>query len=190
MKNLEYYKKAKSDNEQELARLTDELDNLIQNRENLEAQITEAIDAENLAAVEKLTEKVSATDIKINAQKRIIERKHEKNVFSMEELAAANNADIEQYQKEYNAAREEAENLKKQYFKKMIEAGKIIEASNHRRLEYMKLAGIEELYISKVENRGFKYVRSSFRGQFTPDEENEIKQIDPSGIRYFNAMRS
>ena len=113
-----------------------------------------------------------------------------KNVFSMEELAAANNADIEQYQKEYNAAREEAENLKKQYFKKMIEAGKIIEASNHRRLEYMKLAGIKNLYLSKVENRGFKYVRSSFRGQFTPDEQNEIQQIDPNGILYINAMRS
>lgn len=190
MNNLEDYKKIKAGTEKEISKLTEELRNLQQTRENLEDQIAEAIDAENLDLVEKLTGKVSAIDIKINAQKRIIDRKKEKAIFTMEELAEANNLEMERYQRKYNATREEAESLKEQYYAKMIEAGKIIEAANNKRLEYMQLAGIKELYIRNVENGGFKYVRSQFIGTFTPDEQSCIQRIDPRGMYYINIMRN
>ena len=189
MNNLEDYKKIKSETDKEIAKRTEELRNLQQTREDLEEQITDAIDAENLDLVEKLTGKVSAIDTKINAQKRIIDRKKEKVIFTMEELVDANNSEMERYQRKYNAIREEAESLKEQYFKKMIEAGKIIESANNARIEYMKIAGIRELYLYSSETNAFKSVRSEFIGTFTLDEQNCIQRIDPRGLHYFNVMR-
>ena len=91
MKNLEYYRKAKAKAEQEVSKLSDELIVLCQNRDRVEEQINDAIDSEDRKLVEELTEKVAGLDIKINAQKRIIERKKEKQAYTKEDLVESCN---------------------------------------------------------------------------------------------------
>lgn len=183
MKDLDYFRKLQAAGRAEIDKLSGTLDKLRQDRAALEEQITAAIDAEELDKVERLTAKESELDNRIRAAEKILERKREKTTLDRDELAAANNAAMQKGQAAYNAVMEDANRLKTQYFKKLLEAAEIVTDARNTRSGYLTLAGVENPHRITGHNGDFKYVTAGITIPLSNADKQIIAGIAPDALK-------
>lgn len=194
MKYLDWFIKRKEEVDQEIAKLSGNLDRLNENRQALEEQIAAAIDEEKLSVVEKLTAQEAELDNRIRATEKIMARKKEKSTFDREELAAAWNDELQKYQNNYNSTMDEALELKRQYYKKIFEAAKVVAESRGRRIDYLKFANVKlpnggnYSYDQEICILGFKTIQAKIHKHFRPEDEEMIRGIDPDALRIIRTI--
>ena len=120
MKTIKDFQKLREQLESELQKMSANLDRLNESRQALEEQIAAAIDEEKLSAVEKLTAQEAELDNRIRAAEKILARKKEKAAIDREELAATWNDELQKDQNNFNSVMAEAQEIKRQYFKKLF----------------------------------------------------------------------
>lgn len=181
MKKLNDFKKRKAEQEQEIDKLSGNLDALRQSRVDLEAQIIAAIDTDNLSVVDKLTEKETEMDNKIRAGEKILERKKETAQLDPDEVAAANNAEMKKYQGDISDTMKEAEKHLRLYYETIIQAAEIAQNARQLRLEYLLLVGAEhDDYRFDTVHGGLK------RGPFSNHEMDLMNGIKPNAVNLVN----
>ncbi len=192
MKDLDWFIKRKVETEQEITKLSGSLDRLNESRQALEEQIAAAIDEEKLSVVEKLTAQEAELDNRIHAAEKILERKKEKSAFDREELAAAWNDELQKYQNNYNSVMAEVLEIKRQYYKKLFEAAKVVAESRGRRIDYLKLANANlpknSPYEQELCNMDFKPMKATISKRFTSEDEEMIRGIDPDALRLIRSV--
>ncbi len=184
MKDLEYFRKQQQKSEREQEKLSSDLNKLRASRADLEEQINAAIDVDNLSAVEKLTAKQAEIDNRITATEKIISRKQETSCFSREEIAAANNDEMESFQRQINRLFTETEEARKAYLSKLITAAGVINTAWGKRAEYLAFVEDPEPAMLAASNKDFNYVQISSSIFILSDpERDELKKHDPEGFR-------
>ena len=182
MKKLEDFKKRSAESEQDIARLSMNLDALRQSRADLETQIIAAIDSDNNSIVEKLTEKESDLDNKIRAAEKILERKKETASPDPEEVAAANNAEMKKYQAEVSSLMKDAEKYRRQYYETIIRAAEIAQAARALRAEYRQLVDAYH------DDNRFDTVHGGLtRFAFAQHEMELMNSIKPGAVNLVNS---
>ena len=190
MKNLEYFKKKQAESTLELENLAGNLDKLQQNRADLEEQINNAIDAEDQQLVERLTAKEAELDNRIRAAEKILDRKKQKAMFAQEELAEACNAELATFQARCNSAMEEAQEIRKKYLGKLLEAAKIVNEARTIRKGYLELAEIDTRDAWRKDNiGGFIRVHAPFPEQFNGAEVELLRKIQQDAVTIIQAAR-
>ena len=181
MKKLNDFKKRKAEQEQEIDKLSGNLDALRQSRADLEAQIIAAIDTDNLSVVDKLTEKESELDNKIRAGEKILERKKETAQLDPDEVAAANNAEMKKYQGDISDTMKEADKYLRLHYDALIRAAEIAQNARQLRAEYLLLVDAShDDYRFDAVHGGLK------RGPFTNQEMELMNSIKPGAVILVN----
>lgn len=192
MKTIKDFQKLREQLESELQKMSANLDRLNESRQALEEQIAAAIDEEKLSAVEKLTAQEAELDNRIRAAEKILARKKEKAAIDREELAATWNDELQKDQNNFNSVMAEAQEIKRQYFKKLFEAAKVVAESRGRRLEYLKFANAglpnSNPYTQELYNLDFKTIDATISKRFTSEDEEMIRGIDPDALRLIRTI--
>ncbi len=186
------FKKRMESAEKELERLSGELDGLKQQRATLDVEITAAIDADDFGKVEKLTAKHSESDNRIRAAELIISRKKETSAANRPELIAANNAEMQDFQKRIDKAQAAADDTLREYFRKLLEVAALVNQAWITRAGYVSiLPGIEDPTTTNAQTNDFAGVSCAIRWNRTPENEAVLKSIAPDAISVLNdATRS
>lgn len=189
MKDLEWFRKHKKEFEQEISKLSGSLDELKRSREDLDAQIDAAIDARNYSAVDSLTEQATELDNRIRTAEKILDRRKASSAFSKYEIIDSCNAEMKKRQAETEKAMNEAEKIRRQYFRQyftaLIRAGEIVRDAYDIRDEYLSFSDepIGEGEIAAV-HAGFHH--KPFGREETDFINNEIRQ---DGISLIGLLR-
>ncbi len=180
MKTLDYFRKRKADHEKTMEQLALNLERMKQNRAALESEINTAIDYDDMATVEMLTEKETEIEVKILAAEKFLERKSATFHLEREELITANNAEQENYQAKIDPLMENARKYHRKYVDCLLNAGKIVEQAANTRDEYLTLAGGPGR-----DDASFSCARGGFGEMITPFDQAIANEIEPaSGASY------
>lgn len=183
------FKKKQENAAKELERLAADLAGLKDQRDALSVEITNAIDADDFAKVEKLTAQQSGLDNKIRAAELIIGRKQETSAVSLVEIAAASNAEMMDFQKKINKAQNAADDALREYFRKVLDVAALVDQAWNVRADYIRLVpGIEDPTTTNVQTNDFDGVSGHIRPiQRTPETDKMLTEIRPDAWQLINS---
>ena len=175
--------KRKETAEKELEQISGNLDGLKEQQAALADQITGAIDSNDFALVEELTAEQAKIENKIKATKLILDRKTGTGTLDPEEVKAANNAEMKEYQKKIDKAQGIADDARREYFRKQIEVAALIGQAWQARADYISLIpGIENPHTINAQTTDFDSVKTPFVWNRNREEEEIINEIRPDGL--------
>ena len=184
------FKKRQETASRDLEKLSADLAGLKDQRAALAVDITSAIDADDFARVEKLTAQQSALENRIKAAEMIIARKQETSAVNPAEVAAASNAEMMDYQKKIDKAQAAADDILRDYFRKVLEIAALVEQSWKTRADYLRLLpGIEDPTTDNIQTKGFNGVSHKVRKVDRNAEIDAIlTDINPDALRLLSEL--
>lgn len=189
MTSIGYFKKRQEEAEKELAKLSEELDNLNQDLAKIQEEINNAIDNENLSLVEKLTLKESEIKNRIHAKELIIARKIEKGDGIAPDIIKANNDAMDDCQKRIDKAQEAISDAYRDYLGKVLDAAKLVIQAWKIRADYVSLLPeVEDPYTINHQNTDFRYVSHKIKTYFTEDDYKIMKSINPDAVNILSDL--
>ena len=164
----------------EIGKLTNDLDTMKAQRQQLEAEINTAIDGDNTAQAERLVNQQHELDVKIEVLERTISRKSSKDL-DRAEIIEASNKETADYQKKIDQAQAAVLTAKKAYLSKLIDLASLVNEAWDARTSYCSLVeGIEDPKTYNVQTQDFTGVHAMIR--WDKLDNDLLKEMNPSAL--------
>lgn len=178
------FKKKQETAAKDLDRLAADLAGLKDQRAALAVEINAAIDADDFGKVEKLTAQQTGIDNKIRAAELIIARKKETSAVDPAEIAAASNAEMMDFQKKIDKAQNAADDVLREYFRKVLDVAALVDQAWNVRADYLRLIpGIEDPTTRNIQTNDFEGVSCKIRIDRKPETDAMLQEIRPDALR-------